>query len=325
MKLFRRSLIALALAAPLATAFAQAQNFPNKPIRLVVPFGPGGGADVAARIVGIELGNILGQPIVVDNKAGAGTIVGTQFVAKAEPDGYTLLWTTDIQAINEAMNRLGRLQSKLQYDLKDFDAVGQALNLQIALMASKKSGITSMQDLAAKAKAANGGMSAGSNGEGSPHYLAFLNMQHMGGYKLIDVPYSGSGPTAVAVQAGDVDLAFGTVGSAAQIDKNNRATILAVSGPTRDPVAPNIPTIAESGYPGFSILSWMGIVAPKGVPADRLNTLNAALNKVLAMPDVAQKLKAAGMYAAPKPREQFAELIVKDSEKIETIYRNAKK
>lgn len=322
MGLLTRTLTLLVLALGANAATAAADNYPAKPVRLIIPFAPGGGADVAARIIGTEMGAALGQSIVVENKPGASNIVASQYVANAEPDGYTLLWITDIHSINEAMNRLGKLPSKLPYNsIKDFDAVGQAINLQIALMASRKSGITSMQDLTAKARAQGGALSAGHNGEGSPHYLAFLGMQQIGGYRLNDIPYAGSGPAALAVQSGEIDLAFGTVGSVLQLDKAHRVTMLAVSGSSRDPLAPNVPTIGESGYPGFSIESWMGVVAPKGVPEDRLAKLNSALNKALASPKVADQLKANGMLPKPGSRQQFETLIVKESDKIEGLYK----
>ncbi|WP_421956384.1 Bug family tripartite tricarboxylate transporter substrate binding protein [Polaromonas sp.] len=318
--------LVIAAAMTLVAAVASASDYPNKPIRLIVPLAAGGGGDVAARLVANELSGILGQNVIVENKAGASSMIGTSYAAKSDPDGYTLLFVTDFHSINEAMNRLGKLQGKLPYDsFKDFETVGQVLDLQIALLASQKSGIKSMRELSAKAKAMNGGMSAGMLGEGSPHYLAFLNMQQMGGYKLIEVPYGGSGPATVAVQAGEVDLAFSTVGAGLQMEKSNRVTALAVSGPARDPLAPNIPTIAESGYPGFSIQSWMGILAPKGVSQDKLQLLNTALNKALAAPELVKKIKAAGMYPAPKSREQFTALIAQEADKVERIYKNAKK
>lgn len=324
MKLINK--LTIAVAVTLAALTASASDYPNKPIRLVVPLAAGGGGDVAARLVATELAGILGQNVIVENKAGASSTIGTSYVAKSEADGYTLLFVTDFHSINEAMNRLGKLQGKLPYDsLRDFEAVGQVLDLQIALLASQKSGIKSMRELTAKAKAMNGGMSAGMLGEGSPHYLAFLNMQQMGGYKLIEVPYGGSGPATVAVQAGEVDLAFSTVGAGVQMEKNNRVTVLAVSGPARDPLAPNVPTIAESGYPGFSIQSWMGILAPKGVSPDKLKMLNAALNKALVAPELVKKIKAAGMYPAPRSREQFTTLIAQEADKLEKIYKNVNK
>lgn len=324
MKLVKKLAVGASLV--FATALASATGYPSKPIRLIVPLAPGGGGDMAARLVAGEMAKTLGQSIIIENKPGASSVIGTSLAAKSEGDGYTLLFVTDFHAINEAMNRLGKLQSKLPYDsIKDFGAVGHVLNLPIALLASKNSGIKSMRELTDKARSMNGGMSAGMLGEGSPHYLAFLNMQRLGNYKLIEVPYGGSGPATIAVQAGEVDLAFSTVGAAMQMAQADRARLLAVSGPTRDPLAPDVPTMAESGYPGFSIVSWMGILAPKTVPAERLQTLNTALNKALANPSVATKLKANGMYPAPGSREEFAKLLVDETSKIEQIYRNSKK
>lgn len=309
-----------------AAALANATGYPSKPIRLVVPLAPGGGGDMAARLVAGEMSKELGQSIIIENKPGASSIIGTSLAAKSEADGYTLLFVTDFHAINDAMNRLGKLQSKPPYDTaNDFVSVGHVLNLPIALLASKNSGVKSMRELTEKARSLNGGMSAGMLGEGSPHYLAFLNMQRLGNYKLIEVPYGGSGPATLAVQAGEVDLAFGTVGAALQMAKADRARFLAVSGPTRDPLAPDVPTIAESGYPGFSVLSWMGILAPKGVPTERLELLNTALNKALANPAVASKLKSNGMYPAPASRDEFAKLLIDETNKIEQIYVNTKK
>jgi tripartite-type tricarboxylate transporter receptor subunit TctC len=321
MALLPRIFIALVCVTSFDAAVA-ADNYPSKPVRLIVPFAPGGGADVAARAIGAAMGTALGQTVVVENKPGASNVVASQYVANAEADGYTLLWITDVHAINEAGNRLGKLASKLPYDsLKSFATVGETVKLQIALMASKASGITTMAQLDAKAKAGNGLLSAGHNGQGSPHYLAFLGMQQIGNYKLNDIPYAGSGPTALAVQSGEIDLAFGTVGSAVQLDKAQRVTLLAVSGAARDPLAPAVPTIAESGYPNFSIESWMGVVAPASVAPDRLAKLNGALNKALADPKVVEQLKPTGMNPSGGTREAFAALIARDSDKIEALYK----
>lgn len=316
--------LAIGASLVVATALASATSYPTKPIHLIVPLAPGGGGDMAARLVAGEMGKILGQSIVIENKPGASSMIGSAAVAKSPADGYTLLFVTDFHAINEAMNRLGKLPSKLPYDSShDFEPVGHVVDLPIALVASKKSGIETVSQLTEKARSMDGGMSAGMLGEGSPHYLAFLNMQRLGDYKLIEVPYGGSGPATLAVQAGEVDLAFATVGSALLMEKADRVRFLAVSGPSRDPLAPEVPTIAESGYPGFSITSWMGILAPKGVPEERLQALNAALQQALATPAVVDKLTANGMYPSQGSRDEFAKLMADDTNKIEKIYQDA--
>jgi len=310
----------------IASGVEAAAAWPTKPIRLVVPLAPGGGGDLAARVLAAEMGTLLGQTVFVENRAGASSVIGTNFVAKAEPDGYTIGLITDFHSINEAMNRLGMLQSKLPYDsLKDFETISQILELQVVLVASQKSGIKSMRELVSRAKAMNGAMTAGTPGVGSPHQLSFLLMQQVGGFGLVEVPFAGSGPATTAVQAGDVDLAFAAVGQGLAMEKSGRVTALAVSGSRRDVLAPGLPTIAELGFPGFSIESWMGIVAPRGVPADVLRQLNAAIAKALAAPEVAQKLKAAGLQPTAGTREAFAALIAQDADKIAGIYRNVKK
>lgn len=312
-----------ALCAMLA-APALASDFPTKPIRLVVPLAPGGGGDLAARVVADKMGDLLKQPIIIENRPGASSVVGTSQVARADADGYTLLFNTDFHAINEAVDELGLLPNRLPYDsLNDFEPVGQVLSLQIILLASEKTGITTMQELVEKAKAAQGGMSAGTLGVGSPHQLAFLLMQQMGDFELLSVPYGGSGPATTAVQGGQVDLAFAAVGAGVTMAESGRVNAIAVSGAKRDPLAPNVPTIAESGFPGFAIESWMGILAPKGVPEERLEKLNSALQEALADPGVIEKIRNAGMTPAPGNRQAYRKLIETDAARNIEILRNA--
>ena len=325
MKSFARLAAGLLLTLSALTTLA-ATPYPVKPIRLVVPLAPGGGGDLAGRVLASELTSILGQNVFVENRAGASSVIGSAFVAKAEPDGYTLLLITDFHSINEAMNRLGMIQSKLPYDsLKDFEPISQILALQVMLVASQKSGIKSIRVLAPKARAMNGAMTAGTPGAGSPHQLSFLKLQQMGGFDLVEVPFAGSGPATTAVQSGEVDLAFAAAGQGLSMEKSGRVTALAVSGLRRDVLAPNVPTIAESGYPGFSIESWMGIVAPKGTPLEIVRQLNAAIIKAVAAPEVAQKFRAAGLTPVSGTREEFGALIAQDVDKVTVIYKNVKK
>lgn len=316
--------VAFATACALTAAPALADDFPTKPIRLVVPLAPGGGGDLAARVVSEQMGKILGQPIVVENRPGASSIIGTSQVARAEADGYTLLFNTDFHAINAAANELGLLSNKLPYDSQaDFEPVGQVLSLQIVLLAAEKTGITTMQQLTEKARAAKGGMSAGTLGIGSPHQLSFLLMQQMGGFELLTVQYGGSGPATTAVQGGQVDLAFAAVGAGMTMAQSGRVNAVAVSGSKRDALAPDVPTIGESGFPGFAIESWMGILAPKGVPEARLEKLNAALKQTLADAEVVEKIRKAGMAPADADREAYRKLIANDTARNTEILRKA--
>jgi tripartite-type tricarboxylate transporter receptor subunit TctC len=321
MKLFARTLAmtALCLSAALPAA---AQDWPSRPIRLIVPLAPGGGGDVTARVVAAELSNRLKQTVVVENRPGASSTVGTQAAAKSAPDGYTFIMVTDFHAINAALDRQKLLPAPLPYDsLKDFVPVGRLVDLQIVLMANPKLGLAKVSDLMARAKQSKETpLSAGHLGIGSPHYLGFLLLQQMGGVSFTEVPYQGSGPATVALAGGQVDLAFGAVGAASELAKAGKATMLGVSGPRRDPRAPEVPTIAESGLPGFSVLSWMGVLAPAGTPAPIVQRMSSEIRSTLADPAVAAKLTAAGMAVSPSTSEQFGELIRADIDKLQAVY-----
>lgn len=321
MRIHKKLIVSTALA--LAAGLASAEGaWPIKPIKLVVPFPPGGGGDITARVVATELSTRLNQSVVVENKPGAGTTIGTQFVAKAEPDGYTLLMITDFHSINAALNAEKLLPAALPYDsFKDFAPVSRLVNLQIMLMASNKLGVKTVTDIVNKAKATPESVSAASPGQSSPHQVAFLQLEDMAGIKFLQVPYQGSGPATLAVMGNQVDLAFAAIGPGMQMAQNNKAIAIAVSGPTRDPKAPNVPTIAESGFPGFSVQSWMGIVAPAGTPASVVQRLNTELNLVLKNPQMAEKLLNGGMVAAPSTADEFSSLIRKDADKMAILFR----
>lgn len=321
MKIFRHFLLLSILA--LASFFAQGQGlWPSKPIKLVVPLPPGGGGDIAARIVAAELSQRLKQSVVVENKAGAGSTIGTQAVAKAEPDGHTLLMITDFHSINAALNAEKLLPSPLSYDsFKDFAPVSRLVNLQIILMANPKLGAKTLKDIVARAKEAPEKVSAASPGISSPHHVAFLLLEDMGGLKFLQVPFQGSGPATLALMGGQVDLAFAAVGPGMQMAQENKAVAIAVSGPARDPKAPEVPTIAESGYPGFSVQSWMGIVAPTGTPSAVVQRLNEEIALVLKDPQVVAKLLNAGLVSAPSSPENFAAIIRRDADKMAALFK----
>ncbi len=320
---FLKTLIAASTSALMMGA-AMADDFPSKPIHLIVPLSPGGGGDMAARVVAEGLARELDTSVVVENRPGASSTIGTQAAARSEADGYTLILVTDFHAINEALNRLDQLDPPLPYDsLADFDTVGQVLSLQVILLASADTGITDMESLIAKAKQTEGGLSAATPGIGSPHNLAFLQMAQMGDFPLLTVPFNGSGPATTAAQGGQVDLVFAAVGPGVAMADGGRVNAIAVSSDTRDPAAPDVPTIEQTGFDGFSIESWMGILAPKGVPAERLDLLNRALVTVLEQPEVIEKITKAGMYPTPGSRQDFLSLIETDIEKNQAIFKNS--
>lgn len=321
MKLFRHFLFLSVLALSSFIAHGQAP-WPNKPIKLVVPLPPGGGGDIAARIVAAELSQRLKQSVVVENKAGAGSTIGTQAVAKAEPDGYTLLMITDFHSINAALHAEKLLPSPLPYDsFKDFTPISRLVNLQIILMAHPRLGAKTLKEVVARAKEAPEKVSAASPGISSPHHVAFLLLEEMGGLKFLQVPFQGSGPATLALMGGQVDLAFAAVGAGMQMAQENKAVAIAVSGPSRDPKAPDVPTIAESGYPGFSVQSWMGIVAPAGTPAAVVQRLNEDIAHVLKEPSVVAKLLNAGLVAAPSSPDNFSTIIRRDADRMAALFK----
>ena len=308
MRLFTQYLVAVALALT-GPAFA-ADPWPSHPIRLVVPLPPGGGGDMVARLVAAELSTRLGQTVVVDNKAGAGSIIGTQAVASARPDGYTLLFATDFHAINGAFG-------KLPYDsIKDFAPVSQLVELQIILLARPGLGVKTLPELMAAAKKEPKRIVFGSPGTSSPHFLAAKLLQQRASAELLEVPYQGTGPASVAFLGGHVDLMFSGVGAGLQLAQSGRAVALAVTGTRRDPVAPAVPTVAESGYPGYAVVSWMGVLAPAGTPVVIVNRVNAAIREALEDKAVVDKLAAGGFTVATGTPQAFGGLIAADIDKL---------
>lgn len=315
MRLFTQYLVAVALALT-GPAFA-ADPWPSHPIRLVVPLPPGGGGDMVARLVAAELSTRLGQTVVVDNKAGAGSIIGTQAVASARPDGYTLLFATDFHAINGAFG-------KLPYDsIKDFAPVSQLVELQIILLARPGLGVKTLPELMAAAKKEPKRIVFGSPGTSSPHFLAAKLLQQRASAELLEVPYQGTGPASVAFLGGHVDLMFSGVGAGLQLAQSGRAVALAVTGTRRDPVAPAVPTVAESGYPGYAVVSWMGVLAPAGTPVVIVNRVNAAIREALEDKAVVDKLAAGGFTVATGTPQAFGGLIAADIDKLRQIIQAA--
>ncbi len=325
----KRTVLKLIACALLGTTVMPAMSqatWPSRPIRLVVPLPPGGGGDITARVVAAELSNRLKQTVIVENRPGAGSTIGTQAVARAEPDGYTLLMITDFHSINAALNAEKMLPAPLPYDsFKDFAPVSRLVNLQIMLMAHPRLGAKNLQEVMARAKAAPERVSAASPGVSSPHHVSFLQLEQQGGAQFLEVPFQGSGPAIVALLGGQVDLAFTTVGQGQQMAQEGKAMPIAVTGSTRDPKAPEVPTIAESGFPGFAVWSWMGVVAPAGTPGAIVARLNEEITQVLRDPQVLAKLQNAGMIGAPSTAEEFGSVIRRDADKMQALFRRKMK
>ena len=300
-----RSLLAILLA--IFFGVASAQPFPSKPLRILVPFPPGGGTDVAARALGDYLMKDLGQPVVVDNRPGGNSVIATDAVAHAAPDGHTLLLTTDFHSINAAFG------IPLPYDsLKDFAFVTRVSTSPLMLVTYPAAGIRSLGESVAAARANPGKLSFASLGTSSPHYLGFEWFKRMAKLDMIDVPYKGGGPALAAVMGGQVTFSLVVASNGIRQAQAGKLVALAVTGPTRAPVAPDVPTFAESGYPEFVMLNWYGILAPAGTPRAVVQRLNTSLVAALGTAEVKARLATAGVDAAPSTPEELEAWVRKD-------------
>ena len=309
-----RTLVLALCVLALGTSGAAAQPFPTKPIRILVPFPPGGGTDVAARALGEHLQKEFGQPVVVENRPGGNSIIATDAVAKAAPDGHTLLLTTDFHSINAAFG------AGLPYDsLKDFAFVARVSTSPLMLVAHPATNTKSLGELVAAAKASPGKLSFASLGTSSPHYLGFEWFKRMAGANILDVPYKGGGPALADLLGGQVNLMFIVAANGVRQARAGKLVAIAVTGPSRAGVAPEVATFAESGYPEFVLLNWYGLLAPAGTPRDAVAKLNAAIVAGLATPVVAERLAGVGVDPAPSTTEALEEWIKQDIERYRRI------
>jgi len=302
------------LACALVTSVAVAESWPTHTVRIVVPFGPGGGTDTAARILAERLTPVLGQTVVVENRPGGNSVIATQAVASAQPDGHTLLLTTDIHAINAVSGQ------PMPYDsLKGFEFVSQLTTSPLMLVAHPSLGVRSVADLVAAAKARPGQLSFASLGTSSPHYLGFQWFQQLAGIDVLDVPYKGGGQALADNLAGQVGLSFIVAGNGIRHAQAGKLVALAVTSPKRSPIAPGVPTIAESGYPEFEIVNWYAILAPAGTPTAVVERLNREIGKVLKEPQVVERFEAAGLQPTTGTPAELEALVRRDSDKYRRI------
>lgn len=283
---------------------ATAADYPTKPIRMIVGFAPGGGTDTTARAIANKLNELMGQQIIIDNRAGAAGNIATDLVAKANPDGYTLLLgTIAALAINPSLYR-----TKLPFDsVKDFAPIIQAVDSTNILSVHPSVPVGSVKDLIALAKTKS--LNYGSSGVGGTGHLAGELFDTMAGTKMTHIPYKGGGPAMIDLVGGQVQLVFATAASAVPQIKAGKIKGIAVTTIKRSALMPNIPTIAESGLPGFDANNWYGLLAPAGTPRPIIMRLNTEVKKVLAMPDVKDFLFNQGLDPAPGTPEQFGAYI----------------
>ncbi len=306
--LFSSTLCAVLVTGAANQALAQRQaksagpSFPIKPIRLIVPFAPGGGNDTLTRAIGQKLTESLSQQVVVDNRAGAGGVVGAEIVAKATPDGHTLLMGSSSLAVNAS------LIAKLPYDpLKDFAPIALVGATSYLLVVHPSLPIKSVSELIAFAKARPGHLNYASGGIGSPLHLAAELFKGMAGVNLTHIPYKGGVPAVSAVLGAEAQVVFGSVTTTLSTVKSGRLRALAVTSAQRSALLPELPTVAEAGVPGYEATNWYGVLAPAGTPQVIIAKLNAELIKTLQMPDLRERmLSNQGIEPLGSPPEQFA-------------------
>ena len=298
---------------------AYSQSWPSRSLRIVVPFAPGGSTDIFARMVGDRLATALGQPVVIDNRPGAGGNIGADVVAKAPPDGYTLLMaTTGVMAINNAMYKT------LSYDAeKDLKPVIYVASITNVLIVPADSPFKSVGDVVAAAKAAPGKLSFASSGSGSSTHMSAELFRLMTGTELLHIPYKGSSQAMPDVISGRVSLMFENMPGAVGQIKSGKVRVLAVTGLQRTPALPDTRTVAESGVGGYESLSWSGIAAPAATPPEVVARLNREINAILANPDMRQKLAEQGAEAVGGTPEAFAEHIGRERQKWSKVVRDA--
>jgi tripartite-type tricarboxylate transporter receptor subunit TctC len=287
------------------TSAAQAQTWPGKPLRFLVGFSPGGASDITTRIIGQKLSESLGQPVVIDNRAGASGAIAARIVKDALPDGHTLLsGATSILAINPA------LSASLGYDAaKDFAPVVQTVSMAQVLVAHPSVKAANLRELIALAKARPGELNYSSSGSGSSSHLAVELLKVMTGIKLVHVPFKGSGQSMPALLAGQVQLTFDPLPTSAPHVKSGKLRGLAVSTAKRSPALPDLPTAAESAVPGFESSLWYGVLVPAATPRGVVERLNKAVNDALATAELKERFTTLGADAAGGPSSAFAQYI----------------
>jgi tripartite-type tricarboxylate transporter receptor subunit TctC len=298
---------------------ALAQTYPNRPIRLVVPFPAGGGVDTMARIIGNKLSERIGQPVLVEHRPGAGGTLGADAVAKAAPDGYTVLITVNGLSISAA------LYKTLPFDpLKAFEPVVQVAANPFVLVGSPKMQAATIQDVIALARAKPGTMNYGSSGLGAPLHLLTEQFKHSAGLDIAHIPYRGDAPMFTALLAGDVQIGFMPAGTGVPQVKNGQVKGLAVTGQKRSPALPEVPTLLEAGVKGLEADSWYGLFAPAGTPQDIVMRLNREMIEVLRAPDVVERLRSAGNEPVGGTPEQLNAVYRADIARFAKVIADAK-
>ncbi len=291
----------------LAQQAPAAQAYPSRGVRIVVPFAPGGPADIYARYLGQRLQDPLGQQFVVDNRPGAGSIIGTDLVAKSAPDGYTLLLMSNTHTINESL-----VPKKPFALMKDFVPIAPINYSDLVLVVHPSVPVRSVKELVALAKAKPRGLNYASSGTGTPYHLAGELFKSMAGVDIVHVPYKGSSEARIAVMGGQLEIMFDAITTMTPNIRGGRVKALGTTGKTRSRVLPEVPTVAEAGVPGYEATIWLGIMAPAGTPRPVLDRLNAEITKIAARPDTKQAWNEQGAEPMSMTAAEFEKYLHAD-------------
>ena len=291
----------------LGIAGAAAQEYPARPIRIIVPFAAGGPADIYARFIGQRMQETFGQPVVVDNRPGAGAIIGTDAVAKSAPDGYTLLLMSNTHTINETL-----IPSKPYALLRDFVPVAPINYSDLVLVVHPRVAANTLEELLKVARAQPGKLTYASSGPGTPYHMAGELFKAMAGVDILHVPYRGSSSARTDVIGGQVDMMFDAVTTMAEQARAGKVRALGTTGRTRSAVLPAVPTIAEAGVPGYEAVIWLGLMAPRGTPAAIVARLNAEVQKIARSSDVRDEWARQGATPMAMGTDEFARYVTDD-------------
>ena len=299
---------AVTLLAALSTSIpAHGQDYPTRPVRIIVPFAAGGPADVYARFIGQRLQEALGQPFVVDNRPGGGSVIGTDAVAKSAPDGYTLLLMSNTHTVNESL-----MHNKPYQLMRDFVPVAPINSSDLVLVGKADLKASTLAELIAYAKSHPGALSYASSGPGTPYHMAGELFKAMAGVSIVHIPYRGSSGARSDVLGGQIDMMFDAIPTMADHIRSGKVKAYGTTGQARSPVLPDVPTVAAAGVPGYEAVIWLGMMAPKGTPPAIVARLNAEIGKIVARPEVVKAWAAQGATPMAMGVDAFGRFLEQD-------------
>ncbi len=293
---------------------ALAQDYPNKPVKIIVPFAAGGPADIYARFLGQRLQEALGQPFVIEDRPGGGSVIGTDAVAKSAPDGYTLLLMSNTQTVNESL-----MQNKPYALMRDFVPVAPINYSDLVLVVNPSLPVSNVAELLALAKSKPGKLNYASSGPGTPYHMAGELFKAMANVDIVHIPYKGSSQARTDVLGGQVDMMFDAVTTMSEFARAGKVKALATTGKVRSSVLPSVPTLSEAGVTGYESVIWLGLMAPKGTPPEIVKRLNAEVVKIVSKPEVREEWAKQGAAAMMMNPDEFARYVNDDIVKWERI------